>query len=212
MTAPDDVRRTEKPGTNLKGETATGLVVLVLCVFFGAPAGLIWAALRPNLDPLVVSAAAESALRPQFTADLTLALLGLGAGAIAGILAWALLRRHGSGAAIGLALGGYAAMRVAAHIGKLAAHPDQLQAITEGQLAKAHDTLSGTPAQVREFLDLLSFHLRAGAVFYSFSIAALLLFGSLTYLRDRSSPAPVRVNSGFGAAGSGQAPVRPSGL
>ena len=195
---------------DLRGETAAGLVVLVMCVFLGAPLGLLWAALRPKLDPLVVSQASESALKPQFTADLKLALLGLAGGAVAGAVAWALVRRHGTGAAVGLALGGYAAMRVAAQVGRLAAHPDQLRAVTEAQLGPG-EMLTGTRQQISEFLDLLSFHLRAGAVLYTFSIGALLLFGVLTYVRDSSSrEKPYRLSWDSAADGSVPAPARPS--
>lgn len=194
----------------LPREVATGVTTLAICVFLGAPLGLVWAALRPTLDPLVVSAASESALKPQFTADLTLALLGLAAGAVTGVTAWRLARRHGTGTAIGLALGGYLAMRVAAAVGKMAAHPADLLATTNRQLGPG-ERLTGTPEQIRQFLDLLSFHLRAGAVLYSFSVGALLAFGLLTFSRDRSSGASDPLSSDSAGAGSAPAPAQPSG-
>lgn len=105
-----------------RGLAPTALVVGVLLAALGIPVGVLWSALAPRAG-LVVTAAgvdyANTETKDFITADATLFLLGLAAGALAATAVWLLARHRGLATLLGLVLGAgagsYVAWRVGVH-------------------------------------------------------------------------------------------------
>lgn len=175
------------PRQDLRGELRAGAITALMVTVLGGPLGLLWAAVRPALDP-GAAALQESVFRVQLTADLRLLLLGLVTGVMTGLLAWLLGRARATGVVVGLAVGGVLAMLLAAQVGRLAAHPDRL----ESQVAQAfRDRHYVDFAQVAEpgrgnFLDNVRFTNRARTVALGLPLAACGVYSLLVWRRDRS--------------------------
>lgn len=147
-------------------ETRVGLVTVASVALLGAPAGVLWALLSPQLDLRAAINGSESAFRVLISDDVGFLALSALVGIATGLVAWVLGRRRGIGALLGLTIGGLAAAAVAARVGHLVRLPDLL-----GQLR------SGVPA---EAVRLVEFRLRARGLLVVLPLAAVLTFLALT--------------------------------
>ena len=181
-----------EPGPRqLTGEVRAGAVTALLLVVLGGPIGLLWAVVRPQLDP-AVAALQESAFKQQLSADLRLLFLGLATGAVAGAVAWWVARAHGLGVAVGLAVGGGLAMLLAAQVGPLAAHAQRHEAMVAASFqAAGFRPLADIEEPSRSnFLANTQFRNRAPAVALGMPVAACGIFALLTSRRERSAERP----------------------
>lgn len=154
------------------GTIAGALTVL------GVPVGLVWSAIAPRAVLVVVEHGQAVLADPESTAYITgdgsFALLTMGVGAVAAVVAYALAgRRSGTGAALGLAAGGVLGALVAWQTGRLPAVGDYRQAL--------HGTRVGDQISA-----LLTVHARGVLVLGA--LAAVALFGLIEVcvsMRDR---------------------------
>ena len=111
--------------------------------------GLLWAAVAPRAQVLIVNRETVSYVDPEpsafLGADLTFLLLGLVIGAAVGLLTWRLARHRAPGVIIGLVLGGLLASWIAARIGARVGRPEFVAALR-----------SGAPATVGQSVSLLA--------------------------------------------------------
>jgi len=137
-----------RPST-LRRDAVAGLVTAVVSVLLGAPVGLLWPLVAPHAQVTVLGPGQAGYVNPEgkdfIGADGSFLLLGLVVGAVVGLLAWWLGRRHGPAMVLGLLAGGllaaYVASRVGARVGR-----EHVLAVVE----------AGRPATVRSSLRLLA--------------------------------------------------------
>jgi hypothetical protein len=171
-----------------RADIDAAVLTTLLVALVGAPLGLLWAAVRPHTDLFeLVDQDAEQ--RQHLSADLRYGAILLVAGLIVGTLAWAAARRGGAGVVVGLTIGGVLAALVAARVGVMAAHQDDLRV----QLAAAfhdhgYDLSAQQPGDQETFLVNTRFHVRAWGFGALLPAAAVGVFGLLTALRDRTTP------------------------
>lgn len=137
-------------------DVAAGSLAAVGSVLLGAPVGLLWAALAPRTDVVVVGQDVQL-LEPGSSAFiaadgfflLAVALVG----AAGGLLAWRLGRAHGPAVVVGLTVGGLAAAYVAMVVGEQVGRTELEAAVRAGQQGaieltlrlRAQQTLVGWP-------------------------------------------------------------------
>ena len=171
--------RPSTPAPGPAAEARAGLLVAVGSVLLGAPVGLLWALLAPEL---VVSASGElpgsaEAGRVLVQADGTFVLLAVLAGLLTAAVASALGRRHLLGTALGLVVGGALAAEVARRTGTLVGREEAREL-----LAAAADGAAGVLVE-------LPVRLRATSALAVWPLAALALHTVVLgtqALRDRS--------------------------
>lgn len=152
-----------------------GLLTALVVALPGAPLGLLWAALAPRAEvttldngALVLADIEDKAF---IAADLSLFLLGLALGLLAGTVAFWLGRQRGPGVVIGLVLGSYLALLVAASIGVLSD-------AREGTF-DARDRPASAGVQLAVPNTLLPDSSRSQVVYLGGPAAAALMFGVL---------------------------------
>lgn len=151
-------------------EAAAALLTVTACLLLAAPVGLLWAALTPRVQ-LVVVAAGRADLADPTTSGFIAAdgwFLGLVvlAGLVTGVLAWRLGRRHGPGCVVGLVVGGLLAAEVARRTGQLVDADSARNAVQSG----------------REGLVDLAVRLRSRQALVGWPVAALVAHMLLTLL------------------------------
>ena len=158
-----------------------GLLTALVVALLGAPLGLLWAALAPRaqvttLDngALVLADIEDKAF---IAADLSLFLLGLALGLLAGTVVFRLGRQRGPGVVVGLVLGSYLALLVAANIGVLS---DAREGTFD---ARDRRVSAGVPLAVPN--RLLPDSSRSQVVYLGGPAAAALMFGVLGSLATR---------------------------
>lgn len=107
-------------------DVRAGLLTVVVTVLLGAPVGLLWAALAPQVTVAVTAAGVDVVDADGdafFAADGYFVGAVVLAGAIGGLLAWRLAAAHGPAVVLGLAVGGLAAAGIAVEVGELVGVP-----------------------------------------------------------------------------------------
>lgn len=112
--------RVEDASPPLRQDLAAGLLTFVVTVLAGAPVGLLWSALAPRVQGVLVEE------RVLFDRSSSAFIAGDGyffgavllAGLVTGLLAWWLGRAHGPAVVLGLAAGGLVAAAVAMLVGE----------------------------------------------------------------------------------------------
>ena len=142
---------------------AAGLTTLGL-VLLAAPVGLLWAWLAPHVDVQLAAGGADIAdpeTKDFISADGHFLILGLVVGALCGVTAYLLGRRHGPGVVIALALGGLLAAWVAARTG---------MTVGRSSFRSALDAGGGSG------IIQVNVRLRASAALFGWPVAALVSF------------------------------------
>ncbi len=158
-----------------------GALTTVVLVLLGVPLGLLWQAVAPRAavattgDGALILASIED--KAFIAADSLLFLLGLGLGLLAGAAAFRLGRRRAPGVIVGLVLGGYLAVLVAASTGVLA---DARQGTFAGR-----DRPASAGVQLAIPNTLLPDTSRSQVIYLGGPAAAALMFGFLGSLAAR---------------------------
>jgi len=118
---------------SVAGVLAGALTVL------GVPIGLVWSAIAPRAELIVIAPGQTTLADPESTAymtgDGTFALLTMGVGAVVAVVAYVMAgRRAGTGAALGLAAGGVLGSMVAWLLGTWPAGDGYRQALHGAQV------------------------------------------------------------------------------
>lgn len=180
MTVLDPVRHPTARRSTLVPDLVAAVVATVVTVLLGAPAGLLWARVAPQV--LVVPQGGEqfSYVDPETRAflggDVAFALVALGVGVLCGLGAYAFARRRGPGAVAGLLAGGLLAAWVAKEVGEMVGLDAFTRAVHAG-------TASGT---VRETAVL-----RVDELLLAWPVGALATFAVLLWLRPFSHGRPL---------------------
>ncbi len=117
-------------------EAAAAGITAVACVLLGAPVGLLWAAVTPPVEIVAAGGRigfADTSSQAFINSDGCFAVAMALAGMVTGLLVQVLGRRHGVGAAVGLAVGGLLAAEVARRTGPLVGFDDVRAAIESGR-------------------------------------------------------------------------------
>lgn len=169
-----------RPLVDLQDLRAGALTSIVLALL-GVPLGLLWAALAPRAAVASTDAGAlvldDIEDKAFIAADLTLFLLGLGLGLLGGVVAFWLARGRGPGVVVGLVLGSYLAVLVAASTGVLA---DARQGTFDAQ-----DRPASAGVQLAIPNTLLPDTARSHVIYLGGPAAAALMFGVLGGLAAR---------------------------
>jgi hypothetical protein len=166
-------------------EARVGLVVTVFTLLLGSVVGLVWHAVAPQVGVVAAVNGSAAATKPLIGDDLWLALIGVIAGVVC-VLVLRLLAPHvadGPGALVGLAIGGFLGMLVAARVGHLIGHQD-LADIVRTNFPK------GGQRAVDLVLGYFDFTVRAKAVLFAWPIVSVLLSGIITWIRALNQPTP----------------------
>lgn len=118
-------------------------VTLVVTVLAGAPVGLLWAALAPRAEAVLVDGQylrADPSSDAYIAADARFFAAALLAGLLSGALAWRLGRRHGPAVVPALAAAGLAAAFVAVRVGEQVGL-DELASAVAGRTERVELTL-----------------------------------------------------------------------
>jgi hypothetical protein len=175
------VTRPSTPAPGLAAEARAGLLVTAGCLLVGAPLGLLWALLAPELVVRTsgeLPGSAETG-RVLVQADGTFVLLAAAAGLLCAAVASALGRRHVLGTALGLVVGGALAAEVARRTGTLVGREE-----ARALLAAATDGAASAAVE-------LPVRLRATSALAVWPLAALVLHTVVLgtrALRDRATP------------------------
>ena len=148
--------------------------IAVPVILLGAPAGLLWSRISPQPD--VVREAGSLTIANLESevflgADAWFLFLTAGLGVVTGLVVWLVRRGHGAAVAVGVAVGGLAAAKVAQTVGQRVVLHDRLQRLCSAM--EGCVLYDGT------------LHLRAGAVVLAWPIAALITLAVLTAVLDR---------------------------
>lgn len=163
--------------------TVAGVIAGTLTLL-GVPVGLVWSAIAPRAELIVTAPGQTLPADPESTAymtgDGTFALLTMAVGALVAIVAYTVAgRRSGTGAALGLAVGGVLGSLVAWQLGRLPTVGGYRQAL---HAAHVGDQITA----------LLTVH--AQGVLVLGALAAVAVFGLIevcvSMARDRQSPTP----------------------
>jgi len=160
-----------EPAVDWRRDGPVALLTVVFVVLAGQVVGLIWSATTPKLSIRQVALGAESPFESEIAADGRFLLLGLIAGVVCALVVL-LLRQHGPGAAIGLAIGGLLAAMVANRVGAVAQHDGTVAALSA--LGLSHGD---------RIFDLIGFRVRALGVLLAWPIAAVVVHGLAVALR-----------------------------
>lgn len=119
-----------------RSDVVAGLVTAVSCVLLGAPVGLLWAAVAPKVTVDVAGSAVSlvSDASTFIAGDAWFLGVVFAAGALTGVLGWAIGRRYGPGVVLGLSAGGLLAAYVAARTGQLVDEGAARQAVEAGRM------------------------------------------------------------------------------
>ncbi|HZE38495.1 MAG TPA: DUF2567 domain-containing protein [Stackebrandtia sp.] len=114
---------TPRGGSERGRDAVAGLVVLVALAILSLPLGALWRVLAPRVEMIRVDggwALREESPEQYIGDDGLFALMGVGAGILAALLVWFLVRRHrGPFLLTGLALGGIACQTLAWRFGRM---------------------------------------------------------------------------------------------
>ena len=164
--------RVEPVAPPLAQDVRAGFVTLAVTVLLGAPVGLLWARLAPEVEVVVMGdrlRLADPYSDGQIAVDGYFLAAVLLAGLVGGLLAWRLAARHGPAVVTALAVGGLAAAYVARVVGETYA----LQALRTSVRAGGDGTYPG-------LLELNSIGMLAG-----WPVASLLAYLALAFTRGR---------------------------
>jgi uncharacterized membrane protein YeaQ/YmgE (transglycosylase-associated protein family) len=159
------------PAPSLESEVTAGVGTTLLVALLGAPVGLLWAAIAPKVDLVVTADGVDpnSYWTKEFVAaDAWFLIIGMLVGALCGVLAWQLSRRHQLAAVFGLTVGGLLAALIAWRVGHL---------VDVSRLSTTLASLNGR-LPVDPTLDL-----RAKGVLFAWPFAAVASFLLLISLR-----------------------------
>jgi hypothetical protein len=122
VSAPEAVSAVSEP-PSWGQESRAAVLTAVGVVLFGAPLGLLWAAVTPPVEVVVGEGGSTRLAEP--TRDAFIAVDGfflglvLLAGLLSGVVAWRFGRRYGPGVVVGLVIGGLLAAEAARLTGEL---------------------------------------------------------------------------------------------
>jgi hypothetical protein len=153
-------------------DASAGLLAAVVSVLLGGPVGLLWAALAPRADVVVVGQAvqlAEPGSSAFIAGDGVFLLAVTLAGAVGGVLAWRLGRAHGPAVVVGLTVGGLLAAYVAMVVGQQVGLEEFQRAVRSG----------------RQGVLELTLRLRAREALVGWPVGALLGYLGASLLRGR---------------------------
>ena len=159
--------------------TVGGIIAGALTVL-GVPIGLVWSAIAPRADLIVVAPGQAIPADPESTAYMTgdgsFALLTMAVGVVAAVIAYAMAgRRSGTGAVIGLGVGGALGSLIAWQTGRLPGVGHYRNALHG---ARTGDQISA----------LLTVHARGVLVLGA--LAAVVLFGLIVVGVSMREPSP----------------------
>lgn len=118
-----------------------GVLTALVVLLAGAPVGLLWSLLAPELDLPAVASGSQSAFRTHLTDDLVFGALAVLAGlgtAVVALLSGRLVR---PGTEVGLVVGGLLAAVAAGRTGRLVRLPELLEVLVPGTSAAQRDVL-----------------------------------------------------------------------
>lgn len=164
--------RTEPAPPPVREDVVAGLLTVAVTALLGAPVGLLWALLGPDVEVVVEG---EGVRYADPFSDALIAVDGaflaavVVAGLVGGLVAERLARRHGPAVVVGLVLGGFAAAHVASVVGAQYGLEGLRAAIREGGQGR----YSG-------FLELT-----APEALVGWPVASLLAYVAVSLLRGR---------------------------
>lgn len=160
-------------------DTFAAVVTTVFVALAGPVAGLVWAALGPQLSIPRVVAGSEAAFRTQLGADVSFLAVGVVAGIVCTAVAMAGFRGRGPGVLVGLAVGGLAAAFIADRVGYLVHHESTVTALR---------AVGATPSG--SLVSLLDFRVRALGVVTAWPLTSVIVhaFSTLIAAQRRSLP------------------------
>lgn len=118
-----------------RGDLRAAVVTAVGCVLLGAPVGLLWSALAPQLQLVAAGErldVLQSSPRDYMTTDVWFLGIAVAAGLLTAVVALSADRRHGIGTVLGLAVGGLVAAEVARRTGQLPALEEARALVASG--------------------------------------------------------------------------------
>lgn len=123
---------------DVRRQVAVGGVVAGALTVLGVPIGLVWSAIAPRAELIVIAPGqtmlADSESTAYMTGDGKFALLTMAVGAVVAVLAYALAgRRTGTGAVLGLAAGGVLGSLIAWQLGRWPTADGYRQALHNAQ-------------------------------------------------------------------------------
>src|SRR5829696_6639638 len=176
MTASTDRDGWEPGMRRYRSDLKAGLLVFGTVLALGVPAGFLWEAITPKVQ-VIARGGLRFYAQPEgnapIAADGNFAIIGLVAGVLCALVAFARYRRFGVASVLGLAGGGIAASALAWKIGNL---------LGPGQLADSAPPADGVP-----FAGPLE--LRAYGVLLLWALASTTVFLALTASNDADEPA-----------------------
>ena len=119
--------RIEPASPPVRSDVVAGAVTLVVTVLTGAPVGLLWAALAPHAQAVLVEGAyqrADPSTDAYIVADGCFSLAMALAGVVSAAVVWRMARRHGPVVVPALAAAGLAAAYVAVQVGEAVGRAD----------------------------------------------------------------------------------------
>lgn len=166
-----------------RAEVVTAVVVILAVAALGGAVGLIWHAVAPHVDVPAAINNPEEHTKALMGDDLWLALLGIIAGVLCGVVLFVLSPTvaEGPGALVGLVAGGFLAMLVADRVGYLVG-VDSLRHTLNAAFPHA------TPKGIDGVVSLLDFRVRATAMLLTWPVASLLVTAITTWSRAVKQP------------------------
>lgn len=168
-------------------EARITLLVAAYAALFGAVVGVVWHAIAPAIAVARAINGSEAASKSLIGDDAWLALLGIAAGVVC-VLMLFLVSPHaavGPGAQLGLAVGGFLGMLVAARVGHLVGHHAVVSAV-------AARFPHATPAGIGQVASIFDFRVRAKGVLFAWPIASVFLCALIEWIRALKEPTPLR--------------------
>jgi hypothetical protein len=171
-------------------EIRTAVLVSAFLTLLGSIVGIAWHALAPEIGIVDATNGSTAAMKALIGDDAWLGGLGLVAGVLSVLVLIVVARddAEGPGATIGLAVGGFLGMLVAARVGHLIGHRELADAVKGGFPGV-------TPKGVKIVLSYFDFSVRAKGVLFSWPLAAVLLNGVIVFIRSLNEPPPQRLST-----------------
>jgi hypothetical protein len=176
--------------TSWRTEIRTAVLVTAFLALLGSAVGILWHALAPEIGIVAATNGSTAAMKPLIGDDAWLGGLGILAG-ILSVLVLVVVARDtsdGPGAMVGLAVGGFLGMLVAARVGHLIGHRELTDAVRNGFPGV-------TPKGIELVLGYFDFTVRAKGVLFSWPLAAVLLNGVIVFMRSLNEPPPQRLST-----------------
>ncbi|MGN6473242.1 MAG: hypothetical protein ACTHK4_06290 [Mycobacteriales bacterium] len=177
---------------NWRIEGRTAAVVAVFATLLGSLVGVVWHAVAPRINIVGIAAGrlTGTGFKPMIGDDVWLGVVGIAAAVVcvAALLLVAPDAARGPGATVGLAIGGFLGMLVAARVGHLIGHSD-----FDSTLRAAYP--NAPVPRITAFLGYYDFSLRAKAALFTWPLVSLALNTLILSLRTGNQPTPLMASA-----------------